>query len=251
MFDEIFEGKLKKSDIKDIWSNYEMHESKILKYDGTNISKANILLNSIMDKEECKCLENAFFGNDGWYKRIDGTGMVRIKLAAMSLGLVNDKFTFNNEKMQQILNDISKISPQEQIAMMRCYLKQKIVTYVTLKNYNKIIRDNSNKVVLYRGINTSYVGNKYYHTSMESWTTNINTAYRFAKEGGYIIIKEYPISRIFAGQRSTFKNQEHQLYIHNGYFVRREHEMIVENSEECYDIDIKKNVILSIDKDVY
>lgn len=51
---------------------------------------------------------------------------------------------------------------------------------------------------------------------------------------GYVISKTYPISSIFAGFSSTFKNKPNNIYRHNGFYVRREHEMIVENIEQKY-----------------
>ncbi len=253
MFEELFEGKLERSDIKDIWSEYCIQEQKILNYKGTNIKQANILLNSIMSEEERNCLENAFFGHDGWYKRINGLGMNQIKLAAMSLGIVNNVFTFDRDVEKDIIKSIQGISEEQQILMMRCYLKQKMVTYVTLDNYLRNVRkDKSKTIVLYRGLNNKPNSNgKYFFASMEAWSSSYDMAYRFARSGGYVITKEYPISKVFAGMRSTFKNKENNIYRNNGYFVRREREMIVENSEECYDYGSTNNFFLPFDKDVY
>ena len=44
-------------------------------------------------------------------------------------------------------------------------------------------------------------------------------------------------NNIFAGFRSTFKNKPNNIYRNNGFYVRREHEMIVENIEYKYLLD--------------
>lgn len=69
MVDEVFNGKLLISDIKSLCDNYLEMEQKIIKYKGTNIRAANIILNSILSEIEQLCLEEIFFGNNGWYRR--------------------------------------------------------------------------------------------------------------------------------------------------------------------------------------
>ena len=58
---------------------------------------------------------------------------------------------------------------------------------------------------------------------------------------GYVLSKNYPLSSIFAVFRSKFKNKPNNIYRHNGFYVRREHEMIVENIEQKY---LKKGHLL-------
>ena len=106
-------------------------------------------------------------------------------------------------------------------------------------------------ITLYRGINQAYhKSNAYLFTGLESWTMNKNTAYHFARINGYVIEKDFPISHIFAGKRSTFKNQAHNLYRNNGFFVRRESEMIVENFEKEYDCRNMQHISLAIDNEI-
>ena len=69
--------------------------------------------------------------------------------------------------------------------MIRCYLKQKLVTYVTLVKYlSDVKKTNDLSLVLYRGINTSKPAKKYFCNGLESWTLNYNTAlqFRFPRE---------------------------------------------------------------------
>ena len=114
-------------------------------------------------------------------------------------------------------------------------MKQKTVTYYTLRKYlKKIIKTNKLSITLYRGVRHDGELKEYLFSGLECWSTNPNIAERFAKNDGYVICKEYPISSIFAGFRSTFKNKPNNIYRHNGFYVRREHEMIVENIEQSY-----------------
>ena len=55
--------------------------------------------------------------------------MIRLKLAAMSLGITNNVFTFDAEKEKQMISEIKKYSQDEQLLVMSCYMKQKTVTY--------------------------------------------------------------------------------------------------------------------------
>lgn len=251
MIVEAFEDRIDKSRIEEIWPDVSRDEEKIIAYSRTNIRCANIALNSIMTEQEKRCLESAFFGHTGWYKRINGEGMFRLKLAAMSMGFTNNIVSFDSQREREFIEFIDDIPEEEQILMMRCYLKQKAVTYVTLSNYLKEIKKTEVMTIkLYRGINTLYHNEKYACLGLESWTTNINNAYKFARTDGYVIEKEYPIAQIFAGSRSTFKNKSHNLYRNNGYCVRRENEMIVENIEKSLDCSDGKNIHLAIDNEV-
>lgn len=68
---------------------------------------------------------------------------------------------------------------------------------------------------------------------------------------GYVIGREYPISQIFAGMRSTFKNSPGRLCRYNGFYVRREREMIVENFDNVLDCIDGKGILLAVDKNIY
>lgn len=249
MIEELFVN-IEKEELRDLWPSYKIDEQKIDKFVNTNIRHANIALNSILDVEEKECLERLFFDDTGWYKRIDGDGMTRLKLAAMSLGLTNNIFTFDQAKEREMLKLVGSYSKDEQLLVMRCYMKQKAVTYLTLKKYLKNIKKtDSMSIELYRGIRGVYDGQKYSHSGLECWTTNIDIAARFTSGGGFVIKKSYPITQIFTGNRSTFKNKQHNIYRNNGFYVRREHEMIVENIVEEY--DCVSNVYVCIDKEIY
>lgn len=203
-----------------------------------------------MKEDEKFCLEKLFFGNDGWYRKINSDGMLRLKLAAMSLGKTNTTFTFDAEKEKQIISEIGKYSKEEQLLVMQCYMKQKAVTYVTMLNYLKDIRKTDKMCIeLYRGINTKYEGDKYLFSGLESWSTNIDSAMKFTAGNGYVIKREYPISKLFTGVRSTYKNKSNNIYKNNGFYVRREHEIIVENDEIEYDCN--GHIILSVDSEIY
>lgn len=251
MIEEAFDYRISQETLREILPDYLKIDEKLVGYIGTNNRLANVLLADIMDEREKICLEKAFFGDNGWYQRINGAGMIKIKLAAMSLGITNNVFSFNKDTERKILDQIKQESIDDQILMMRCYIKQKAVTYVTMHNYLKNVKKkNQMTITLYRGINIPYQNQQYLFSGMESWTTNINIAFRFARDGGYVLEREYPISQIFAGKRSTFKNSSNSLYRHNGFYVRRECEMIVENYDNVLDCSDGKGIRLAVNKDI-
>lgn len=51
--------------------------------------------------------------------------MVQLKLAAMSLGLSNNVFTFDSTEEQHMLEVVGALSREQQDLNMRCYMKQK------------------------------------------------------------------------------------------------------------------------------
>lgn len=218
--------------LSELWPNYLSDEKKIENIVTTNIGHANIGLNSILTDEEKVFLERQFFDEDGWYKRINGEGMIRLKLAAMALKLTNNVFTFNPDAEDRIKERIKNIPVDEQILAAKCYMKQKVVTYATMRNYlQKVKKTPKMSITLYRGIPGKYYKEKYLHLGLECWTTNIDAAVRFTEGDGYVLHKEYSITDMFAGNRSTFKNKPNNIYRNNGFYVRREHEIIVENIE--------------------
>lgn len=242
--DEIFPS-VDRIDLYKLWPSYDEDIAIIKEKTKTNIKNANLVLDTVLNISEKNQLEKLFFDKRGWYKEINNEGMIKLKLAAMSLQLTSNVFTFDSLSEKDFLSYVKSISYEEQVLNMQCYLKQKAVTYYTLQKYlTQEGKKDDNKILLYRGIRYSGELKEYYFTGLESWTTNPDIAERFAKNGGYVIFKEYPINRIFSGNRSTFKNKQNNLYMHNGFFVRREHEMIVENSEKklaigsnCYKVE--------------
>ena len=237
MIKELFPG-LDENELLELWPTYESDEKKVEKLTTTNISHANIALNSILDDSEKVQLEKMFFADNGWYKIINQDGMVQLKLAAMSLGLSNNVFTFDSTEEQHMLEVAGALSREQQALNMRCYMKQKVVTYSTLKKYlTKIRKQEDMSITLYRGFCHEGEVKEYLFSGLECWSTTPRIAERFAKNGGYVISKVYPISSIFAGFRSTFKNKPNNMYRHNGFYVRREHEMIVENIEQSLRLD--------------
>lgn len=249
MIRELF-NNLKEDTILELWPSYKLDEEKIIKNAKTNIKSANIVLESILGYDEKNCLEELFFGNNGWYKKINDEGMIKLKLAAMSLGMTNNVFTFDTGKEEHIISEITKYSHDEQLLVMRCYIKQKAVTYAIMLNYLKDVKKTDKmSIELYRGINTKYEGKNYLFSGLECWSTRPESAMRFAAGEGYVIKKEYPISKIFAGVRSTYKNKFNNIYRNNGFYVRREHELLVENDE--LDYDCSGNIILSVDRDIF
>ena len=254
MIDEAFGNRVSQETLEELLPDYREIDKKLIAYKGTNNRTANAILTEIMSIEERQCLEEAFFGNTGWYRTINGDGMIKLKLAAMSLEITNNIFTFKKEVEDKILDWIDKgcMCKEEQLLMMRCYVKQKIITYMTLLNYLKNIRQTDKMTIkLYRGINTPYQNQNYKFSGMESWSTNINIAYRFARDEGFVVEKEYPINQTFTFKRSTFKNLTNRLYKHSGFYVRRESEMIVENFEKELDCRNGKGIRLAISKEIY
>lgn len=178
--------------------------------------------------------------------------MIQLKLAAMSLEATNNIFTFDKGLEEKILNLISLESKAAQILMMRCYIKQKAVTYATLCNYlHNIKKTNKMSLTLYRGINTPYKNEKYLFSGMESWTSNMDTAYRFARDTGFVVEKEYPIDQIFTCKKSAFKSQTEHFYEHRGFYIRRESEVIVENYDTTFDCSKENGIRLAVDKEIY
>lgn len=234
----------------DIWPSYVADEAKILHFCSTNISGANIALNSILTNDEKKCLEKLFFDEkSGWYRQIDEEGMIKLKLAGMGLNLTNSVFTFDQMKNKKVLHYVGTLPESEQLLVAACYAKQKAVTYVTMLNYlKKVKKTDKMSILLYRGLRGKYNGEKYLFAGMECWTTSIDIAIRFTRGNGYVLQKEYPINQLFAGNRSTFKNKPNGIYRHNGFYVRREHEIIVENIEAEY--ETSGNVRLIMDGEI-
>ncbi len=252
MIEEAFGHRVSRETIEEVLPDYCKIDRYLANYKGTNNKAASDILNNIMDEKEKWRLERAFFGNNGWYQMINGIGMIKLKLAAMSLGATNNIFTFKKDLEEDILDLIRSESKDEQILMMRCYIKQKAVTYATMYNYLHNVRKTEKMAIkLYRGINVPYKNGKYMFSGLESWTTNINIAYRFARNDGFILEREYPIDQILAGKRSTFKSQSDHLYRHRGFYIRRESEMIVENDETFFECSEGNGVRLAINKEIY
>lgn len=252
MIEEAFGHRVARETFEEILPDYYEIDNQLVKYKGTNNRLANDLLNDIMSNKEKRRLEDAFYGNNGWYRMINGMGMIELKLAAMSLEATNNIFTFDKDLEKKILDLIPLKSKEEQLLMMSCYVKQKAVTYATMYNYlHNVKKTDKMSITLYRGINIPYRNEKYKFSGMESWTTNMNTAYRFARDDGFVLEKEYPIDQIFAGKRSTFKNHTGSLYKHRGFYIRRESEMIVENYETVFDCSEGKGIRLSVDREIY
>lgn len=252
MIEEAFGQRVSRETFEEVLPDYCKIDKHLANYKGTNNKSANDFLNSIMNEEEKCGLEKAFFGDNGWYKMINGTGMIKLKLAAMSLGVTNNIFTFKKDLEEDILDLIQSESKDEQILMLRCYIKQKTVSYATMYNYLHNVRKTDKMAIkLYRGINVPYKNEKYMFSGLESWTTNINIAYRFARNDGFILEREYPIDQIFAGKRSTFKSQSNHIYRHRGFYIRRESEMIVENFETIFECSEGNGIRLVINKEIY
>ena len=93
MIEEAFGYRIPKGTFEEVLPDYHILDEKLASYKGTNNRLANSLLNDIMDEEEKWRLEEAFFGNNGWYQSINGIGMIKLKLAAMSLEATNNIFT--------------------------------------------------------------------------------------------------------------------------------------------------------------
>lgn len=254
MIEEAFGDRVSQETLQELLPDYREIDKKLIAYQGTNDKAADAILTDIMSMEERQCLEKAFFGNTGWYRTINSDGMIRLKLAAMSLGITNNVFTFKKDVENKILNWISMrhMTKAEELLMMCCYVKQKAVTYVTMFHYLKNIKQTDKMAItLYRGINVPYQNQKYLFSGMESWTTSLDIAYRFARDEGFVLEKEYPINQIFSCKRSTFRNRANRLYKHSGFYVRREHEVIVENLEKELDCRNGNGIRLAISREIY
>lgn len=176
--------------------------------------------------------------------------MYLIRIIASMLGVAHDTYSWDKSNIEIINGFKDMFSYEEQIILMNCYIKQKIVTYYTLKNYLKHMNIKKQSITLYRGINVPFDHKTYASCNVESWTASMNSAFIFARESGYVISQEIPINRIFAGKRSTFKNKQHNMYRNNGFYVNREHEYIVEHLEELILLKADQNVHLVMDKEI-
>lgn len=120
-----------------------------------------------------------------------------------------------------------------------------------MRNYlQNVQKTDKMAITLYRGINIPYENQKYLFAGLESWTTDIEIAYKFARNEGFVLQRDYPINQIFAGKRSTFKNLLNRSCQYSGFYVRREKEMIVENFENEWDLNIEKDIKLAIEKEI-
>lgn len=237
--------------------NYNELKSKINSYSGTNLKQANILLNSVLNDTEKATLFNLMLGDQGWYRKINGEGAIKLKLAAFSLGLTHGYFSrIPDDLLEDKIDKIVMNTSENELDLIAsCYLKQKIITKVTLINYknnvhtlNKINFDN-NKISLYRGIKRVEDIEKYLPNSLESWTSQLNIAQKFSNQG--IILKlTVDIDNLLFCRKSAFKHNNLQsLYlnkkINQGQIIRREHEYLVEFSTTSYDLShLKDNIYI-------
>ena len=217
--------------IRDNGKFFEMYES----YTGTNNNTANTFLKSVLDDQEKNCLLELLHGERGWYRDMLGEGARKLKLTAYFLGFTNNSFARTQDDHQEYVVLAENISEQEQNILISSYLKQKIVTYKTLKNHN------INEINLLRGIKVLNGSNYYLLSNLEPWTDNEKVARKFATYDGYILYKKYQVEDIFVCNRSVFKTEN----IPSSRFrrmIKQENEYIVENKDSMLKLLIGQNI---------
>ena len=129
---------------------------------------------------------------------------------------------------------------QEQAILRSLYLKQKMITYKTLKN------SGINEINLLRGIKVLNNSTSYLLNNLESWTDSVVVARRFATDEGYILYTQYRVEDIFVYNRSVFKTPD----IPSPSFrkmISRESEYIVENQASMLSLSIGQNIDKCVD----
>ena len=63
------------------------------------------------------------------------------------MGLTNNVFTFNPDAEENIIKRIDSYTEEEQMLMIICYVKQKLVIYLTLKNYLTNVRNTNDEAM--------------------------------------------------------------------------------------------------------
>lgn len=223
------------NDMNEYIRNADLIEEEICKYKGTNLKQSNLLFNKILDEEEMDMLHYLLLSKNGWYKKINGEGAIKLKLTAAAIGFGHSKIHRNNIPIEIIENIQKKISKEEEALIINCYLKQKIVTKKTLINYQKYVNTKNkiniydNQIRLYRGAKGDF--DIYRTINLESWSTQLNIAKRFAKTSGIILKSDVDIDNIFCCRKTTFRHP-HRMGIYQSRPIRSEHEYIVENIDE-------------------
>lgn len=159
--------------------------------------------------------------------------MVRLQSAAMSLRFSTNIFSIDSKKELILCEKSLQYSEDEQKLVMCCYMKQKVVTYATLKNYLIHAKASDIKhIKAYRGINVPFNGQTVMMKNLESWTTNINVAYKFARNEGFVVSRDVDLADVFLSRKTVYKHDGQQYKMSRGFLCRREHEVIIENKSD-------------------
>lgn len=235
------------SEFKNNIRNYDYFIKEFSNYNGTNLRKANIILNKVLDEEEKDTLFELLLGDLGWYRKINKAPSIKLKVVANALGFAHDNFQRERLSENEIMNVLSKITENELNLIVSIYLKQKIITKKTLMNYQDSVKNKNrilikdNKLTLYRGIKGNIDDSLLYRTNtLESWTTNFNLASRFTGLDGYILKMDIDIDDIFCCKKSTFKHPNKKS-VNQTKYIRKEHEYVVEHLEEDKKLYIDKD----------
>ncbi len=222
-------------DMKEYIRRHEYLSQQILTYEGTNLNQANIIFNEILDKKEMDMLYELLLSKEGWYKKINGEGCIKLKLVAAALGFTHNKIHRNNIPIEKIEQIQKNISIEEQMLIASCYIKQKIITKKTLINYQEYVNTKNkiaikdNKVTLYRGIKGDF--DIYKTISLESWSTQLNIAKQFSGSNGIIFKDKIDIDDILCCRKTTFRHPN-KPNIYQSKPIRGEHEYIVESIDD-------------------
>lgn len=221
------------SDIEAVMIDFKSFMQSFSSYEGTNIKRANEFLDNLLREDEKIYLFALLHSKDGWYKSIYGDSTNTLKLVAYMSNMTHSIFSYDYNIQVSINKLPIRHFPIElQKVYISLYLKQKLVTYKTLLNYNNIMKRQEKRITLYRGVKT-IKGVNNYTSNLESWTSSYEIAKKFANSNGYILKRTVDYYDIFLCRKSAFKSSTfNSSFVNQGFNIRREHEYIIENKNK-------------------
>ena len=189
-----------------------------------------VLHRNLSDAESLTLLELYFLQKEGWYLYKDGIGKKLLSIASIEMDLTNGVYAWDNEEQLELFLQLtSTISDEFGSILCSVYAKQKIATWTLLSR----IHGENSSITLYRGMKVNDK-NYYRPNGLESYTTDIKTARRFATtEKGIILKRDVPINQIFAYASTVYKTFDcPSKKIRN--LISKEKEYIVENKEDYF-----------------
>lgn len=213
------------------YNNYQLDIKNFLQHNGLSIRE--ILHKNLSSAESLTLLELYFLQKEGWYLYKDGIGKKLLSITSIELGLTNGVYAWNNnEQFEHFLQLTSTISKEFGTILCSVYSKQKAATRACLSKFH----GENSTITLYRGMKVN--NRKYYKPNcLESYTTNIKTAERFATtEKGIILKREVPINQIFAYATTVYKTRNCPSK-NICELISKEREYIVENKEDYFELE--------------
>jgi len=217
-------------ELRRIIINYNEILENIQQYSGKHLEDANNFLDKHLTSSEKSLLYNSYYSDKGWFRSSSHSeGAIKLKIAALSLALTNNIFSFT-EAQNTLVQEVYKSLSDEEFALLQsCYLKQKIITNKTLMNRLGDPGFRTSQIKLYRGVKSIESIN--HKVSLESWTSDREVAIRFSDDG-YVFCRKVSFSNIYLFYQSAFQWNENPLQLNQEQFVYRETEYIVENIDD-------------------